>query len=356
MKIAGAIEVNTFLQVIDILHNNISDDGAIVISNSLKNNKTLQSLDMSSNKVTDFGAIRIGEAIEVNLTLQKLNLSHNKITDNQIVAMSECLKKNKTLQEFRISWNKGYLVLDGTIQLYDRKNKEVCDGELTLIAALLHRNTTVVTLNLSCNDITDDGAIAECLKNNCTLQELDLSENSLTVKGIKIILYNNTQSSFCVRELKLSHNLISKSGMMVIVGVHEILSYKPIIYMSFYEICNTDIGVNNTIKTTLVCLTNDSSYLEGEYYKKDVRMLEKYKAEVISCCLREDNFIKHLYLSHCRITYKGLGRIGDALTINNSLQSLDVSGNKISDVGAISFSECFKSNSTLQLLTCPQTG
>ena len=48
------------------------------------------------------------------------------------------------------------------------------------------------------------------------------------------------------------------------------------------------------------------------------------------------------------ITYKGVSKIADALTVNISMQILDLSHNYISDEGAGAISECLKSNTTLQ--------
>jgi len=51
-----------------------------------------------------------------------------------------------------------------------------------MLAEVLKINTGVTTLNISCNQIGDEGAQAliDCLFLNKTLQELDLSINSLS--------------------------------------------------------------------------------------------------------------------------------------------------------------------------------
>ena len=83
-------------KIIDISHNNISDDGAIAISECLKNNSTLQELIMSYNKVCNSGVKSIGKAVQL------LDISHN-ISDSGAVAISECLKNNYTLEHLDIS-------------------------------------------------------------------------------------------------------------------------------------------------------------------------------------------------------------------------------------------------------------
>ena len=53
MEICKALKTNTTLQIIDVSHKNISDYGAVVISEYLKNNNTLQKINMSYNKIPD---------------------------------------------------------------------------------------------------------------------------------------------------------------------------------------------------------------------------------------------------------------------------------------------------------------
>ena len=45
--------------MLNISYNNLSDDGAVAISEYLKHNSTLQELKMSYNKVSDNGIINI---------------------------------------------------------------------------------------------------------------------------------------------------------------------------------------------------------------------------------------------------------------------------------------------------------
>ena len=47
MKIAEAIQINTTLKILDISHNNISRDIAVVLANCLKHNNTLEELIIS---------------------------------------------------------------------------------------------------------------------------------------------------------------------------------------------------------------------------------------------------------------------------------------------------------------------
>ena len=95
---------NTNILKLDISYNDISDDGAVAISECLKNNNTLQELNMSHNKISDHGIINIGKALQINITLQILDISHNFLSNNGAVAIGESYKSN-TLQKLSLSWN-----------------------------------------------------------------------------------------------------------------------------------------------------------------------------------------------------------------------------------------------------------
>ena len=58
------------------------------------------------------------------------------------------------------------------------------------VAVALCHNHTLGELDISCNEILDDGAIAiaECLKTNRTLKFLDVSQNNITEIGATEIL------------------------------------------------------------------------------------------------------------------------------------------------------------------------
>ena len=167
--IIEAIQGNATLQMLDISSNNISDDGAVAISECLKNkNISLQKLNMSHNKISDKGITIIGKALQENTTLKIFDISHNSISDNGVLAFSKCIN---TLHQLRISWNNIYLDLNYDVTLLNVCQKYCGNTGEILIAAFLHHNTSIQELDISHNNICDNGAIAisECLKNNCTL-------------------------------------------------------------------------------------------------------------------------------------------------------------------------------------------
>ena len=343
-----ALHINTTLQLLDISHNKLSDDGAIAISECLKHNSTLQELNISYNEVSNNGITYIGKALQMNTTLQTLNISQNKISDDGAVAISECLKYNSTLQELNMSHNKisnnefaKALHMNTTLQLLDISHNKLSDDEaLTLsnhlkgksklyqlkmsvndidldinfivrslnachkfclekfsnteailVSKFLYYNTNILKLDISYNDISDDGAVAisECLKNNNTLQELNMSQNKVSDYGI-INIGKALQINITLQILDISHNFLSNDGAVAI----------------------------------------------GE-------------------CLTKSNTLQELNLSWNSTTTEGITKITEAITVNTGLHTLDLSSQHVNDPLRFTMTllTAMKHNQTMMRLLLP---
>ena len=101
-------------------------------------------------------------------SLNTLNLQHNDIADEGLVDIITALSMHPYLDKLDLSWN--------------RLSKNGC---IALATLLQHTATKLHTLDLSRNEINDEGidALVPALK-NCSLKSLKLSDNqSVTTKG-----------------------------------------------------------------------------------------------------------------------------------------------------------------------------
>ena len=118
-------------------------------------------------------------SLKQNIPITKLLLWGNKIHFAEIVALAEALKINKTLKIIELD----------TIEFgYD--NRLYAYNGSKAIANALRENTTLTEINLDENYIGDLGvkAIAEVLiKDNKTLKKLKLASNEFGVEGAKAI-------------------------------------------------------------------------------------------------------------------------------------------------------------------------
>eukprot|EP01114_Cavostelium_apophysatum_P023116 TRINITY_DN8607_c1_g3_i1.p1 TRINITY_DN8607_c1_g3~~TRINITY_DN8607_c1_g3_i1.p1 ORF type:complete len:464 (-),score=31.24 TRINITY_DN8607_c1_g3_i1:82-1473(-) len=157
--LSEALYDNYTLTKLDIAKNEIGTDGATALAGALSHNSCLTWLMLDSNHLEIEGSNAIVESLERNTTITTLNLSRNRVESDRIAAM---ITKNSTLQEL-------YL---------DRTGLETAKS----IAEALLKNTTIKRVNLSANELYDDGTemFEEVLKGHPNL-EVYPSTNELVI-------------------------------------------------------------------------------------------------------------------------------------------------------------------------------
>ena len=273
------------------------------VAYSLEENKGLEQLTLCSIGRT--GIKNLKQILVSNTTLLAVNLSWKKIsseveeTDMSILLHMRCpLKKNWD----RVGEHYSERVVD--INIFDDTyygpiptainvaNKDLKDGAIALIAFGLLNNTTVKRLDLSCNKISDDGAldIGNCLQQNATLKSLDLSLCSITRTGMNYLLQSIKDQS-PIRYMDLSRNDSSPWG----------------VYCAIIRHC--------CVNSLTLCGDNE---------------MERYIKEIADS-LELNKTLKFLTL--CSIGRIGLEVIKEVLRNNTTLNKVNLSWTKISDEG-----------------------
>ena len=352
------------LQRLDLSNNNLSDDGAVTISDGLKNNNTLLELNISHNNITNKGIKNITESIQVNTTLKKLDLSHNVISDDGTVTISDGLKNNNTLLELNISHNNitnkaiKYITesiqVNTTLKKLNLSHNILSDDGATLISSYLKSNNSLLELNISHNGITDEGTkeIAEAIKINSTLQNIDISRNHISVEGL-LYFMKAVKNNCTLQVVNITHNNVTRSGFTSIKQCIENLHQ-----IKFYASWN-EISWNKKSKQPLL-MSRISSSCAPDNIDNDVWLYKCHDHPqhfmFFSECLKEDDTLQELNLSqyywmaNYEITSEEIAMIGEAIKVNKTLQKLDINHNSISDDGAVAFSDGLKYNISLQEL------
>ena len=168
-KFITDITLNKGITALYLQGNHLQDGDYLQI---LAQSGTLEELDISENEIQMDGAVRIFKALKYSC-LKKLILTNNGITKGAADEIGLGLTTNNTLEVLGLSHNK--LQSTGVVGIMYSLNKD---------------NKTLKILDVECNDITDSasGSIAATLANNTSLEDLNLSGNSLKTKGaIKIL-------------------------------------------------------------------------------------------------------------------------------------------------------------------------
>eukprot|EP01084_Bolivina_argentea_P126621 224165_1 len=159
------IRENNYLSACQQYHSRIDSGVIVTIRNELKSYKPSITLE-------DNDLLAICEAFIDLDHLQSLNLAECMISGNGAYLLCELLRKNKHIQAIDLRYNK------------------ISDlGAQALSEILQIEGSQLTQLTLHYNKITERGAfhLAQGLKINTVLEELDISHNSLGSYGAKII-------------------------------------------------------------------------------------------------------------------------------------------------------------------------
>ncbi|XP_032886907.1 NACHT, LRR and PYD domains-containing protein 3-like [Amblyraja radiata] len=157
------------------------------LTSMITENKTLVELDLSNNRIGEEGLNQLCETLKnEDCKLQKLGLAKNSFTVQSCTELISSLKENQSLKELDLSFNNLEInginslceVLSGTscqinsLKVMNTKLTNVCCETLS---SVLKANQTLTELDLSMNELGDDGLnklFSNCSASNCKLQKL----------------------------------------------------------------------------------------------------------------------------------------------------------------------------------------
>ncbi|XP_019282805.2 leucine-rich repeat-containing protein 74A isoform X7 [Panthera pardus] len=211
------------------------------------------------------------------------------------------------------------------------------------IAIALVSNTSIVTLELADNCIMEEGTLSlvQMLQENYYLQDLNISNNDLGLKGASTIsefLQRNTSS---LLNLQLSGNNFKDEAA---------------------ELFCQAFSANYRIKT-LDLSHNEFSDKGGEHLGQmlalniglqslDLSWNHFHTRGAVALCngLRANVTLQKLDLSMNGFGNEGATALGEVLRLNNSLVYIDISSNDISNEGVIKISKGLEFNESLKVL------
>ena len=309
------------------------------ISNILSRSFTsIKILSLQNNDIKDNCAKILFQSLKYNKALTILNLDHNQISSKSIVYSDLFFKYNNTLNTLVLSYN--YL---GHI------------GSNILLKFLKSNKKSVLrTLDISYNGISEEGvtSLAEYVKSYRKLLSLFFSGNCLEDKGldlfVKLLLKedNNIFNNLKLSYLDLSNNSLTENSCKYLSNILSLSSYITSInigYNSFYS-----EGINNifsfiNIKNKLVsldlsqtninekCIKFISEKIDKSIILRIVNLsfnnLNKACIYLKKILIKETN-IKVMKLISCKIN-ENVNYIFQGLGINDNLETFDISGNNI---------------------------
>ena len=296
------VKYNISLKVLKLVANSIGDEGAVAIADSIKCCSSLHWLDLSLNRIGDEGAAALVSSLDSRSNF-KLHLFGNCISDSVIARV--CSKNNrKLLQTLDITSCIG----DVGLACIDSLMKEWTPPLSTV--------KTLHTLYLqSCNNSPDGiKCVANILSRFTSLQSVSLIDMSICDEGVRLL--SGSLQWHCISVLILSHNRIGDDGARAIA--HALRGCEV---LSVLDLSGNGIQDAGT----------------------------EALSEALRCCK-----LQRLSLaSNCIGPSGALAVAGVLKHVYKSLDTLDLSCNRLGDVGAVCLEALFLSKAaSLKLQFC----
>eukprot|EP00761_Pharyngomonas_kirbyi_P010448 gb/GECH01010468.1/.p1 GENE.gb/GECH01010468.1/~~gb/GECH01010468.1/.p1 ORF type:complete len:345 (+),score=75.43 gb/GECH01010468.1/:1-1035(+) len=229
----------------------------------------------------------------------------------------------------------------------DLRNNRIDDDGIKDLINLLRNQPSIVEIRLGFNKITSKGVKVLCqsLESGCDINMLDLSDNDIGEEGTNYICQWLQSESVKVKRLLLNNTNINESCLIHIfstLGINETLEVleieRPLIRQQTTE----------TMLHLIKALETNQSLFHLNLGKHD---LQDETLDLLLQGLLENRRITYLNLSGNKLTNLGAKKLANFLKNKNcKLEYLNLRSNRIEDKGAIVIAKAIKDNFTLVTL------
>ena len=215
IQLADHLYCNNILEQLWLRGNELYDNGASVVLQSLCNLSTLLILDLSFNHLSSDSADDIAVVIGINCSLQQLWLDGNDLLTRGIVIIASALKKLSNLRILSLCSN------------------GITDNAAEEISNVITNNVLLVDLLLGNNHLQATGVckIAVALRKSVMLRKLDLFNNQITLgaaEELAVTLSNCTN----LQQLFFSDNMLGNEGTIKIADALKCINSLQVLTFS----------------------------------------------------------------------------------------------------------------------------
>ncbi|CAH8556032.1 unnamed protein product [Schistosoma rodhaini] len=192
---------NTFITNLNLSENHLTSKSAEYLCETLASSTELLQLNLRKNLFDDIAGKFFSELITTTRKLKYMNISYNDLGELSCQYIGRALPQAMTLIEFDLSWNR------------------LGRGKMNIFGKGLAENIYLKHLNLSANGIgpkkgcTD---LAYALRNNVTLETLDLRDNRINPEG-SVLLSKGFYVNSTLTCLRMSRNPMQTAGCYAIL-------------------------------------------------------------------------------------------------------------------------------------------
>ncbi len=313
-------------------------------------------LAISSTDLSSEGMTKLIQALESMPRVKGISFSPPKADGKIFEALAKLIQHSKTLRSLRVSSVEGAININGIADAL-KENDSLVELDLSRIkigasgwkelADSLREHPSLKRLRLDEANVGDVGAIAiaELLKQNSTIRDLNLGGNNIGDSG-SIALADALKHNTALHDLSLHNNKIGNVGAIAFADVlkenhtlKDLIFYQNQVSAEGAEALAQALEIN----TTLLKLSLGDQALGDR------------AARAFSDALKCNNTLTSLYLDNTSIGDDGAMVLAEALQHNDALAKLWLNENKLTNRTAKAFSDVLKVNHSLMEFQAKKT-
>ena len=361
------------LKFLDLGGNQMTGAVAVELANVIKNNSGLKRLHLSDNNFKS-SAIFILHALKGNCHLGILDLNNNYMTKEVVKDLADVIKNNLDLQQLSLSYNdfkaSATVILDALKDHFQLKSLNLNGNYMTELvsqdlANIIKHNLGLQELNLSDNNLRSSAVlIVQALINHVQLKALDLGRNKMTWK-IAQDLASVIKTNSGLQQLDLSDNDLKASAVIILQALKDSCQLKSLnlndnemtgqVAEDLASVIKNNIGLqqlgisNNNLKTSAFVILQA---LQGNSQLKGLNLSQNnisgQVSQELANVIKNNQNLEQLFLSDNDL--KASASVILQACNNSQLEVLDLSRNKITGEIAKDLAGVIKNNLNLQKL------
>ena len=188
----------------------------------------------------------------------------------------------------------------------DLSQQDLVDEDMEIIVKQVITKKSCIELWLDSNSITSQGALilADALRNNNTLQKLDLYNNRVSDSGVSFLVKSLLDSNFTLKILNLGRNGITNEGVRFLAQMFKTNTSLTNLYLQQNDISDDGVrllanAIENHNKTLI------ELYLNGN------RLLTDSSVDFLLSMIKNHPKLNRLNIEDCSLTRVGKGKLKD---------------------------------------------
>ena len=256
--------------------------------------------------------------------------------------LRDAFLRNQRLREVHIACLAEAVKVNTTLTQLDLRDNNIGDAGATSLAEAMKVNTTLTQLVLRQNNIGDAGAasLAEAMKVNTTLTQLDLLGNNIGDAGATS-LAEAMKVNTTLTQLVLWQNSIGDTGATSLGKAMKVNT--ALTQLVLWQNNIGDAGAASLAEATKVNATLTQLDLSHNN-------IGDAGSTSLGEAMKVNTTLTQLNLRHNHIGDAGASSLGEAMKVNKALTQLVLWQNNIGDAGSASLAEAIKVNTTLTQL------